>query len=293
MKYKLKMLSMLSMILLFLTTPMVHATVYQASATHSTAYPTLTLAVAIDTDADIWTATWHGKSYLLTPPSVFYAFTIIFEDDKGFSEEYTSWLGEDLDPSGTITIEDYTQTNTWTHTWCRWEYFFPTFPFGFGFVLPELWIDLYIGSSGGGGGGPICPTLFVWNGVWNDFGVIDIHANEDVVREVSVSSESVGINNSKAQFRLREGWEGLTYSLSEIDQVKLYAVDDDGNQRLCPLVKATHSELGNVLPQLLLSDNWKCDMYLLKTIDLEFVVSQTDGIQDFIFIIEGNNMLKY
>ena len=145
---------------------------------------------------------------------------------------------------------------------------------------------------GSGGGGEICPTLFVWDGSdYNDLGVIDIHADEDVVREVPVPSEIVGINEHKAQFRLREGWEGLTYSHSEIDQVKLLAVDDDGNQGLCPLVKATHSELGNVQPQLLLSDNQKCDMYLLETIDLTFVVpSQTD---EFVFVIEGCNMLKY
>ena len=147
-------------------------------------------------------------------------------------------------------------------------------------------------KSDGGGGGPICPTLFVWDGSdYTDLGVIDIHADGDVVREVSVPCESVGVNEHKAQFRLREGWEGLTYSHSEIDQVKLHAVDSDGNWRLCPLVEATHSELGNVLPRLLLSDDRKCDMYLLETIDLTFVVpSQTD---EFVFVIEGCNMLKF
>jgi len=147
----------------------------------------------------------------------------------------------------------------------------------------------------GGGGGPICPTLFVWDGSdYTDLGVIDIHADEDVVREVSVATELVGINNHKAEFRLREGWEGLTYSHSQIDQVKLYAVDSDGNWRLSPLVNATHSELGNVLPQLLLSDDTRIDLYLLETIDLKFMVpGQTDEIQEFAFVIEGCNMLKY
>ena len=130
--------------LLFMTSP-AYARVYQASAKHSVCVPTLTLAVAIDTEADIWTAKWHGEPYLITPiPSIFYAFTIKFVDDKGFSREYSTWLGDDLDPSGTITIEGYTNSDCWTYTWCKWEYFFPL-PWGFGFVLPELWIDLYNG----------------------------------------------------------------------------------------------------------------------------------------------------
>ena len=152
-------------------------------------------------------------------------------------------------------------------------------------------------AIGGGGAGPgpePCPTLFVWDGTdYVDLGVIDIHADGDVVREVPVPPESVSVNNCKAEFRLREGWEGLTYSHSQIDQVKLDAVDSDGNRHPCPLVNATHSELGNVLPRLLLSDDWRCDMYLLETIDLEFVVSwQTDEIEDFAFVIEGCNMIK-
>ena len=150
-------------------------------------------------------------------------------------------------------------------------------------------------KGGGAGPGPEpCPTLFVWNGSdYVDLGVIDIHADGDVVREVSVPSERVGIFEYKAQFRLREGWEGLTYSHSQIDQVKLQAVDLDGSRRLCPLIEATHSELGNVLPRLLLSDDTRIDLYLLETIDLEFVVPcQTDEIEDFAFVIEGCNMIK-
>ena len=88
-------------------------------------------------------------------------------------------------------------------------------------------------STGGGGEtDPVkCPTLFVWNGNnYTDFGVIDIHAEEDVIKEVAIPSESVGINNCKALFRLREGYEELTYSCSHIDQIKLYAIDNNGNR---------------------------------------------------------------
>ena len=127
--------------LLYMTSP-AYAKVYQASAKHSVCVPALTLSVAIDTDADIWTARWQGERYLVSPlPSIWYAFTIKFIDDKGFSKTYSSWLGDDLDSSGTITIEDYTNTGCWTHTECRWEYFNP-----FGIILlPKLWIDLYTG----------------------------------------------------------------------------------------------------------------------------------------------------
>ena len=155
MKWKLKLISILLATLLLLMIPQAHATVYQSSARHSACVPTLTLSVAIDTDADIWTATWHGEPYLITPiPSIFYAFTIKFVDDEGFSETYSSWKGDDVKNEGTITIEGYTNSGCWTETWCQWEYFFPL-PVGFGILTPELWIDLYVGQvpvTWGGGG---------------------------------------------------------------------------------------------------------------------------------------------
>jgi hypothetical protein len=145
----------------------------------------------------------------------------------------------------------------------------------------------------GGGGGEACPTLFVWNGTaWIDYGVIDIHnpSGEDMVREVPVLTEDVGISNSKAMFRLREGWEGLNYSESVIDKVKLYAVDNYGNFHLCLLTRANHSSLGNVLSQLLKSDDIRVQTLLLETIDLTFKVPK--DIHGFTFVIEGCNMLK-
>jgi len=124
-------------------------------------------------------------------------------------------------------------------------------------------------------------------------GIIGIHADNDVTKEVFIITQSVNVDNHKAKYLLREGWEGLNYSLSHIDQVKLYAVDSYGNRHLCPLINAKHAKLGNVLPQLLLSDNVRCDLNLLETISLEFLVPyQTDEIQDFIFVIEGYNAFK-
>jgi hypothetical protein len=126
-----------------------------------------------------------------------------------------------------------------------------------------------------------------------DYGGVDIHdpSGGDVVREVAVQTEDVGINKHKATLRLREGWEGLNFSESLIDQVKLYVVDDEGERHLCPLISAEHSALGNVLPKLLLSDDVKAQTLLLETIDLTFVVPN-QNVQGYTFLIEGNNYLK-
>jgi len=155
-------------------------------------------------------------------------------------------------------------------------------------------IGAYFYPNGGGGGGDGCPTLFVWNGTaYVDYGVINIHnpTGEDVIREVSVKAEDVSINSYKAKFRLREGWPGLNFSESVIDQVKLYAVDSQGNRYLCPLIKAEHSRIGNVLPQLLASDDYRVQTFLLETIDLTFIVPY-QNIQSFTFTIEGCNRIK-
>jgi hypothetical protein len=155
-------------------------------------------------------------------------------------------------------------------------------------------LTAYFQYSGGGGGSGGCPTLFVWNGTgYMDYGVINIHnpTGEDVIREVPIQSEDVCINSHKAKFRLREGWPGLNRSESVIDQVRLYAVDSQGNRHLCPLISAEHSRLGKVLPQLLLSDDYRAQMLLLETVDLTFVVPW-QNIQGFTFVIEGCNIYK-
>jgi len=146
----------------------------------------------------------------------------------------------------------------------------------------------------GGGGGEGCPTLFAWNGKdYVDYGVIDIHdpSGQDVVKEATINPEDLSVNNHKVMLRLREGWPGLQFSESKIDQVQLYALDGDGNRHLCRLISARHSRLENVLPQLLFSDDWKVQALLLETIDLTFTVHY-QHIQGFVFVIEGINQLK-
>jgi hypothetical protein len=152
--------------------------------------------------------------------------------------------------------------------------------------------SLYAVFLGGWGGG--CPTLLVWNSSgYNDFGVINIHnpdGDYDVIKEVPLPSESVGITNYVAKIRLREGWEGLNYSHSAFDQVKLYAVVG-GIRYLCPLFYGNHSTLGNVLLPLMFSDDWKVDAYLMETVDLKFLAPY-QNVQEYVFVIEGINHLK-
>ncbi len=144
------------------------------------------------------------------------------------------------------------------------------------------------------GGGESCPTLFSWNGTaYLDHGVIPIHnsSGQDIIRQIPLTNRDIGLVDYKAELRLREGWPGLNFSESYIDQVKLYAIDAQGNCHLCPLINATHGRLGNVLPRLYFSDDWKAQTLLLETIDLQFLVPYPN-IQDYVFHIEGCNQLK-
>jgi hypothetical protein len=153
----------------------------------------------------------------------------------------------------------------------------------------------YFGPSGGGNPEP-CPYLFAWNGSnYLSYGIIDIHnsSGQDVTREVPITKKDVSITNHKARFMLVEGWVGLNFSESVIDQVKLYAIDAYGRRLLCPLINATHSTQGNVLLPLLFSDNWKTQMLLLETIDLTFLMPYPQSwIQNYTFAIEGCNKFK-
>lgn len=82
----------------------------------------------------------------------------------------------------------------------------------------------------------------------------------------------------------------MKYSESEIDQVKLYAVDNHGKLLPCPLKKATYNG-DNVRPTLKESDDVKLGVYLLETVDLEFLVPY-ENVQGFTFVIEGCNKIK-
>lgn len=149
-------------------------------------------------------------------------------------------------------------------------------------------------ESGGGGGG--CPILFVWNGThYAEDGYLDIHNpnGTDVITFHTLCIKPRTIHGV-LQLRLMEHPKTHSY----IDQVKLYAELKDGRLIELRLISATHSEYGNVLPQLLFSDEWKTDTLganlnngTSQSIDLVFKLPPNIKIIGFVFQIEGNNLL--
>lgn len=219
-----------------------------------------------------------------------YTYKACATDPDGDSVKYTFYWDDD-----TATSTGYygsgvevSRSHSWSSTGTYIVAVMATDVYGRWKCSSSLTVAIY--SVPGG-----CPTLLVWNGSdYVDYGVIDIHDVEnDVVREVHVQAEDVSVAGHKVKFTLREGWEGLNYSHSLIDQVKLYAVDSEGNRYLCPLMKAEHSEQGKVLLKLLFSDDYRIDTYLMDTIDLAFKVPYpAETIENFTFIIEGHNPWK-
>jgi len=178
--------------------------------------------------------------------------------------------------------------------WFLLRYGYPTWsPYTYTMNQDRLIKAYFYPEGGGGGGGDGCPTLYTWNGsAYVDYGVIDIHdlSGEDMVKEVSIAKQDLAVEDRKVKLRLEEGWLGLNFSESVIDQVKLYVIDEDGKLKLCPLTTAVHSRLGDVRKYVVASDDVKAQTLLLETIDLTFKVREDS--QGFIFVIEGCNQLK-
>jgi len=92
--------------------------------------------------------------------------------------------------------------------------------------------------------------------------------------------------NHKVYLRLTE--PDLPESHSYIDQVDLLAVDGSGETNECHLIGAKHSEDGNVLYELLRSDDVRTDTEPYECIDLTFL-APIGEIDHFTFAIEGYN----
>jgi len=153
-------------------------------------------------------------------------------------------------------------------------------------------VSVYTPSPPGG-----CPILYTYNGT--DYvceGLLDIHNPEgiDVVYEYTLVTLPKRVNGAYL-FRLVEHPQ----TISHIDQVKLYAILEDKSLVELPLIYAWHSEDGNVLPQLLFSDDWKTDELganwnngVSQSIDLKFAALNPNmKIIGFVFQIEGNNRI--
>ena len=131
-----------------------------------------------------------------------------------------------------------------------------------------------------------CPTLFVWNG--SNFcyeSLLDIHAESDITVQHRIGQILVRDGRT---YKLRL-WE-LDNFTSHINQVKLYAVDENELWHLSPLMTANHNEFGDVTLELRLDDSKRIDLTPTRIIDLEF--SSTipyNRILYFIFEINGYN----
>lgn len=145
--------------------------------------------------------------------------------------------------------------------------------------------------SGGG-----CPFLQVWDG--SDYvheGLLDIHNAEsvDVTYEHTLGTvpEAVG---GAYKFRLGEHPQ----TTSDIDQVRLCAILEDGRIEELPLRKAWHSDDGNVRNLLLKSDDCRVEEKgadhnggTSQSIDLDFAALGRDAkAVAFVFTIEGYNI---
>jgi hypothetical protein len=140
-------------------------------------------------------------------------------------------------------------------------------------------------ASGGGGGDGGCPTLFVWNATaYVEEGTLDIHAESDVTVQHEIEN-ALALENCVYKLQLRE----LDNHTSHIDQVKLYAVDDEGEWHLCPLIYAKHND-SYVTWKLLFDDENRINLTPTQTVNLKFLRSfPYSETTYFIFEINGYN----
>jgi len=141
-------------------------------------------------------------------------------------------------------------------------------------------------SGGGGGGGGACPTLFVWNGTdYVEEGFLNIHTESDVTVRHEIQN-TLALENGVYKLQLRE----LDEYASHIDQVRLYAVDGEGEWHSCPITYAYHNELGKVKKTLRFDDDTRVDLKPTEVIGLKFAPSILyDKTEYFIFEINGYN----
>jgi xanthosine utilization system XapX-like protein len=152
-------------------------------------------------------------------------------------------------------------------------------------------------SSGGGGGGA-CPFLSVFSGgEYVDEGILDIHNPDgyDLIVEHALSTTPQLIDG-KYLLRLTEE----SQHFSDIDQVQLVAILENGQVINRPLFAATHSEFGDVKDALLESDDTRMLLFgegyqehsESDFVNLLFMGLGPDHprVTQWMFIIEGHNM---
>lgn len=166
----------------------------------------------------------------------------------------------------------------------------------YGYINVPYTEDMTQGIGGpppedGGGGG--CPILSVFDGSeYVEEGLLPIHASEDVVTGHTLTVTPQRVRNA---YLMRLTEHPLTNSY--IDQVKLFATLEDGRTVQLPLLSAAHSEDGNVLPELLFSDDVRTDTLGAElnngeseSIDLGFAALPPPvEVESFMFVVEGYN----
>jgi hypothetical protein len=140
-----------------------------------------------------------------------------------------------------------------------------------------------------------CPTLFVWNGShFVKEETLNIHSEPNVDVTVNYTLKTLpAVEHSMYILKLAEIAEGYNFSHSFIDYVKLYVVDGDGIWHPCHLTKAEHSTCGNVMRELLFSDDKRTETLKNEEIILKFHIPPIwTNSKTLIFQIEGHNPLK-
>ncbi len=150
-------------------------------------------------------------------------------------------------------------------------------------------------SAGGGGGGG-CPILSVYNGTdYVEEGLLDLHNPDsiDIVTIYELYTEPKVVNN-RYVLKLTEHPK----TISHIDKVQLFGLLSNNLIVPLPLISAIHSAMGQVSQILRYSDNLRVDELgadhnegTSESINLEFLALPYIYFKEFIFVIEGYNMI--
>lgn len=161
----------------------------------------------------------------------------------------------------------------------------------------EYYIDEdKFGPPPGGGGGGGCPILYAFNGIeYIEEGLLDIHDIDGIDRTYihTLQTTPYPLNN-KIYLQLTEHPKTISY----IDHVRLYGKLENGQWVSLHLKSAIHSTIGEVRNLLQHSDDLRVTELgeehnngISETINLEFVMKRETNFLEFIFIIEGNNVI--
>jgi len=186
-----------------------------------------------------------------------------------------------------VKVTSIFYSGNYRYTFQYWENGYTSNPRAVDVFATKTIIAYYDREYIGGGGG--CPILSVFDGSkYVEEGLLDIHQPDgiDVITHYTlvIKPKRVG-----ATYLLRLTEHPQTHSY--IDQVKLYALLQNGKTIQLPLISAIHSRYGNVKQKLLFSDDVKTDIEANESIDLKFLALPNIKIKAFIFEIEGHNRI--